>query len=171
MEAVTEALEIVAPALPPSHCTHAATMRCDVPCDRDASDATAIRNARATIYFLLLHHHTVDHLVLFLKCRHPARCRWQGGAPTVQRLGDRPWLMGKGFYTPSLVPLFTTQNPREGAVVPVHIFSDECHVVRSVDRHRPDEMVPGGSSVDSARICNVRSEQRTETAGHSRRVK
>lgn len=36
----------------------------------------------------------------------------------MQRLGDRPWLMGKGFYTPSLVPLFTTH-----AKVPLSLFT------------------------------------------------
>lgn len=119
LEAVTEALEIVAPALPPSHCTHAATMRCDVPCDRDASDATAIRNARATIYFLLLHHYTVDHLVLFFS----SAVIPPVADGKVARQPCKGWGIVLGswerVFTPrSLVPVFTTHEE-----VPLSLFT------------------------------------------------
>lgn len=86
----------------------------------------------------------------------------------MQRLGDRPWLMGKGFYTPSLVPLFATHE-----IVPLSLFT--FSPTNAMSSALLIDIAPTrwfrGSSVDSARICNVRSEQRTETAGHSRRVK
>lgn len=92
---------------------------------RDASDAIAIRNAQATIYFLLL----ID-IPLIISCfQVPSFRPWQAacGAPNVEKLGDRPWLVGKGFYTPSLVLLFPSLGKCQS---PCSIFSDECHVIQ-----------------------------------------
>lgn len=52
--------------------------------------------------------------------------------------------MGKGFYAPSLVLLFPSRGMCQS---PCSIFSDECHVIGSVDRRRPDELVPGARAL------------------------
>lgn len=53
---------------------------------------------------------------------------WQvaGGAPTEQRLGDRPWLMGKGFLLSIFhpLPVLSIEPKPFPWSVPVPIFSD-----------------------------------------------
>lgn len=103
----------------------------------------AIRNAQAGIYSLLL----IANPLIIPCFQVPSSRLWQvaGGAPNAERLGDRPsWLKGKGFYALSLVLLFPSRGLCQS---PCSLFSDECHVIRSVDRRRPDELVPGARAL------------------------
>lgn len=77
-------------------------MRCAM--RRDASDAIAIRNAQASIYFLLFHRSAVDHLVLRSAVIPPVVAAW--GGSMVARQPWKGWSVvlghGKGVF---LLPL------------------------------------------------------------------
>jgi hypothetical protein len=110
-------------------------------------DAIAIRNAQTAIYFLL----SLDNPLIIPCFKVPSSVhgRRQGGAPTVEKLGDRPWLMGEGFAAFAPLPsLCYCSLALEHPSVHVPIFSDICHVIRSVvDRRRPDMLVPGARAL------------------------
>lgn len=150
------------PCRPATHARSHDAMRCAMRlrCERCHCD-TKCGNGNL---FPPCHRQPVDHPVPSSAVVPPvADGRWRANR---ERSGDRPRPWERVSTLLAIVSLAL------GCLsVPVPIFSDECASVLSsallIDV-APTSWIRGGggSSVDSARICNARSEERAKTAGH-----